>query len=155
MWSGCWRPGVPERSPFPLTPDSAWINTFGWRGRLAGAALAAFLALSPSAAQEPTGPFLFINQERILTGSKTGQALLAQEDRELTRMLDAATIRKLLDTLPGRSRMILYLRFFEHMSQAEIAQHVGTSQVHVGRLLKAALEQLRSQLDPEQLSELV
>jgi RNA polymerase sigma-B factor len=80
---------------------------------------------------------------------------LAQEDRELTRMLDAATIRKLLDTLPGRSRMILYLRFFEHMSQAEIAQHVGTSQVHVGRLLKAALEQLRSQLDPEQLSELV
>ena len=51
--------------------------------------------------------------------------------------------------------MILYLRFFENLSQAEIAEQVGTSQVHVGRLLKAALEQLRSQIDPEDLSEFV
>jgi RNA polymerase sigma-B factor len=51
--------------------------------------------------------------------------------------------------------MILYLRFFEQMSQAEIAEHVGTSQVHVGRLLKAGLEQLRGQISPEDLSELV
>ncbi len=80
---------------------------------------------------------------------------LAQDDSELTRLIDATTIRKLLETLPGRSRMILYLRFFEHMSQAEIAEHVGTSQVHVGRLLKAGLEQLRSQINPEDLSELV
>ncbi len=80
---------------------------------------------------------------------------LAQDDRELSRLIDATTIRQLLETLPGRSRMILYLRFFEHMSQAEIAEHVGTSQVHVGRLLKAGLEQLRSQINPGDLSELV
>lgn len=80
---------------------------------------------------------------------------LAQYDRELGRAVDATAIRQLLETLPGRSRMILYLRFFEQMSQAEIAEHVGTSQVHVGRLLKAGLEQLRGQIDPEDLTEMV
>jgi len=80
---------------------------------------------------------------------------LAQDDRDLGRIVNATAIRQLLDTLPGRSRMILYLRFFEHMSQAEIAEHVGTSQVHVGRLLKAGLEQLRAQIDPDDLTEFV
>ena len=80
---------------------------------------------------------------------------LAHDDRELGRVVDATAIRQLLETLPGRSRMILYLRFFEHMSQAEIAEHVGTSQVHVGRLLKAGLEQLRGQIDADDLAELV
>ena len=80
---------------------------------------------------------------------------LAQDDRQLAGVVDSATIRQLLQTLPGRSRMILYLRFFEQMSQADIAEHVGTSQVHVGRLLKAGLEQLRSQLSEEDLRQLV
>ena len=80
---------------------------------------------------------------------------LAQPDKDLRRLVDATALAQLLETLPGRSRMILYLRFFENLSQAEIAEQVGTSQVHVGRLLKAALEQLRSQIDPEDLSEFV
>jgi len=79
---------------------------------------------------------------------------LAQDDRELGRVIDATAIRQLLETLPGRSRMILYLRFFEHMSQAEIAEHVGTSQVHVGRLLQAGLTQLRGQISADDLVEL-
>jgi RNA polymerase sigma-B factor len=80
---------------------------------------------------------------------------LAQEDRQLAGVVDSATIHQLLSTLSGRSRMILYLRFFEQMSQADIAEHVGTSQVHVGRLLKAGLEQLRGQISEEDLRELV
>ena len=80
---------------------------------------------------------------------------LGQEDREIGRAVDATAIRQLLETLPGRSRMILYLRFFERMSQAEIAEQVGTSQVHVGRLLKAGLEQLRGQIDAEDLSDVI
>ncbi len=80
---------------------------------------------------------------------------LAEVDGEITRMVDATAIKQLLETLPGRSRMIVYLRFFEHMSQASIAEHVGTSQVHVGRLLQGALEQLRTQLDPEDLAGLI
>jgi Skp family chaperone for outer membrane proteins len=53
--------------------------------RLFPAILAAALAATaPLSAQEPPNPapFLYINQEQILTGSKTGQALLAEEDRQ-------------------------------------------------------------------------
>jgi Skp family chaperone for outer membrane proteins len=49
-----------------------------------GRALALALALAlPAAAQQlPDSPFLFINQERLLTGSQAGQALLAEEERQ-------------------------------------------------------------------------
>jgi Skp family chaperone for outer membrane proteins len=52
-------------------------------------ALALLLALAapPAPAQQiPETPFLFINQERILTGSKAGQALLAEEERERDKL---------------------------------------------------------------------
>jgi Skp family chaperone for outer membrane proteins len=56
------------------------------RRRMAGLALALMLAgAAPLAAQQAPGggsPFLFINQEGLLTGSKQGQALLADEDRQ-------------------------------------------------------------------------
>ncbi len=70
----------------------------GGAGRLAGLALA--LALSgagPALPQTlPESPFLFINQERLLTGSQAGQALLAEEEksrdalRSEARALDSA-----------------------------------------------------------------
>ena len=50
-------------------------------------------------------------------------------------------------TLPERERRILELRYFHDMSQSEIAQEVGLSQMHVSRLLRAALERLRGQVD--------
>jgi Skp family chaperone for outer membrane proteins len=55
----------------------------GWRLSLAILA-AALVATAPLSAQEPPNPapFLYINQEHILTGSKTGQALLAEEERQ-------------------------------------------------------------------------
>ena len=54
-------------------------------------------------------------------------------------------MRALLTTLPERERRIIELRFFHDMSQSEIAEQVGLSQMHVSRLLRAALEQLREQ----------
>ena len=54
-------------------------------GRLAGIGLAAFLAAAACGASAQTiagSPFLFINQERLLTGSKAGQALLADEEKQ-------------------------------------------------------------------------
>lgn len=52
------------------------------RRRLAAAATLAALALSagPLAAQGPRPPFLYLNQERVLTGSERGRALLAEEE---------------------------------------------------------------------------
>ncbi|MGQ0825521.1 MAG: sigma-70 family RNA polymerase sigma factor [Actinomycetota bacterium] len=52
-------------------------------------------------------------------------------------------IEKLLDHLPERERMIVRLRFFEDLTQTEIAEQVGISQMHVSRLLARTLAQLR------------
>src|SRR6478735_11769988 len=52
-------------------------------------------------------------------------------------------LTQLLDSLDERERTIVYLRFFEDLSQSEIAEQVGMSQVHVSRLLRRALRELR------------
>jgi RNA polymerase sigma-B factor len=65
-------------------------------------------------------------------------ALTAPDD------LDRNEVAALLGTLPQRERTILYLRYFEGLSQAAIADRLGTSQVHVGRLITASLLRLRS-----------
>ncbi|MFM2076207.1 MAG: hypothetical protein RJA49_97 [Actinomycetota bacterium] len=58
--------------------------------------------------------------------------------------LDRAEVAELLAQLPTRERTILYLRYFEEMSQSAIAERLGTSQVHVGRLIAASLLRLRT-----------
>ncbi len=45
--------------------------------------------------------------------------------------------------LPKREQVILYLRFVEDMTQSEIAERVGLSQMHVSRLLRSSLTTLR------------
>jgi RNA polymerase sigma-B factor len=55
----------------------------------------------------------------------------------------AVTIETALRALPPRQRAILLLRFHEDMTQAEIAQALGMSQMHVSRLLRQALDRLR------------
>lgn len=52
------------------------------------------------------------------------------------------TVRTLMAQLPERERTIVYLRYFEDLTQAEIADRVGVSQVHISRLLRKALERL-------------
>ncbi len=55
-------------------------------------------------------------------------------------------VRDLLDELSDRDRTILELRFYENLSQTEIAERVGISQMHVSRLLRRSFEQLRTKL---------
>jgi RNA polymerase sigma-B factor len=49
-----------------------------------------------------------------------------------------------LATLPERERMIVHLRFFEGLTQSEIATSLGISQMHVSRLLARSVAQLRA-----------
>jgi RNA polymerase sigma-B factor len=63
---------------------------------------------------------------------------------EITRSEQRDEIARLLEGLPERERRIIYLRFYEEMSQQEIADIVGTSQVHVSRLIRAAVSEMRS-----------
>jgi RNA polymerase sigma-B factor len=55
-------------------------------------------------------------------------------------------LERLLEELPARERTIVRLRFFDDMTQTEIAQQVGISQMHVSRLLARTLVQLRERL---------
>jgi RNA polymerase sigma-B factor len=55
-----------------------------------------------------------------------------------------ATIEPTLQALPPRDRIVLHLRFVEDLTQAEIADRVGVSQMHVSRLIRRALERLRT-----------
>jgi RNA polymerase sigma-B factor len=52
------------------------------------------------------------------------------------------TLRGTLEALPERERMILRLRFGQDLTQAEIAERVGVSQMHVSRLLRRSLDRL-------------
>ncbi|HZB41343.1 MAG TPA: SigB/SigF/SigG family RNA polymerase sigma factor [Ilumatobacter sp.] len=68
----------------------------------------------------------------------------ADENESRTNdVLDRQVLAGLLERLPSRERQILYLRYFHELSQAQIAERVGTSQVHVGRLIAASLSSLR------------
>jgi RNA polymerase sigma-B factor len=55
---------------------------------------------------------------------------------------ERVTVRQLMAQLPHRERTVVYLRYFEDLTQAEIAERVGVSQVHVSRLLRRALDRL-------------
>jgi len=52
--------------------------------------------------------------------------------------------------LDERERQILHLRFFEGLTQSQIAQQVGISQMHVSRLIRRALERLWIELGVEE-----
>ncbi len=67
-------------------------------------------------------------------------------DANLDKVLDVATVRPLLAALPKREQTVLTLRFFENMTQTQIAGQLGISQMHVSRLLARSLAALRQQV---------
>lgn len=83
-------------------------------------------------------------------GNEEGETLgtrLGEEDPSLEDAESRATLSPLLAQLPPRERLILHLRFFEGLTQSEIATRLGISQMHVSRLLARSVAQLRSAAD--------
>ena len=74
---------------------------------------------------------------------------LGEEDGGLESVENHEALQPLLRELPARERSILMLRFFGNMTQTQIAERVGISQMHVSRLLAQTLEQLRAKLTEE------
>ncbi|MCU1377940.1 MAG: polymerase sigma factor SigF [Acidimicrobiales bacterium] len=68
---------------------------------------------------------------------------LGEVDPELARAERRAALGPLISGLPEREQVMLYLRFYEGMTQSEIAKRLGISQMHVSRLLSRSLQQLR------------
>jgi RNA polymerase sigma-B factor len=73
--------------------------------------------------------------------------LLGAEDPQLEHVLDMQAVWTHWAGLPDRLQEILLMRFYGNMSQAEIATQLHISQMHVSRLLAAALGYLREQVD--------
>jgi RNA polymerase sigma-B factor len=67
-------------------------------------------------------------------------------DHNLDNVLDIETVRPLIAALSERHRNVLMLRFFENMTQTQIAERIGCSQMHVSRLIAQALAILRGRL---------
>jgi len=71
---------------------------------------------------------------------------LGDVDLSLDQIENREALRPLLEALPERERTVLVLRFFESLTQTQIAERVGISQMHVSRLLAKSLTRLRDQL---------
>ncbi|OII60902.1 RNA polymerase subunit sigma [Streptomyces sp. CC53] len=71
---------------------------------------------------------------------------LGYEDTALEGVEYRESLKPLLAKLPARERQIIMLRFFANMTQSQIGEEVGISQMHVSRLLTRTLAQLREGL---------
>jgi RNA polymerase sigma-B factor len=108
--------------------------------------------------------YLECSEEEVLEGLMTGEAYdtvsldaprsgdgdtdnrldaLGGDDGRLDLVDEQATVFSAAQRLPERERRILYLRFGEDLTQAEIARRVGVSQMQVSRLLRKSVQRLR------------
>jgi RNA polymerase sigma-B factor len=117
--------------------------------------------------------YLEISQEQVLDGLQTAEAYgaisldapmpgdqdggtssrleaIGGEDERLGLVDDQATIFTAAKRLPERERRILLLRFGEDLTQSEIAERIGVSQMQVSRLLRRSLQRLRDLTDDRQ-----
>ncbi|TMJ97757.1 MAG: RNA polymerase sigma factor SigF [Actinobacteria bacterium] len=116
-----------------------------------------------------------VGEEEVLEALETGQAYttvslsgpaggddnsdldplesLGELEHEYEVSEDRAVLAPGLRVLDDRERRILHLRFFEGLTQSQIAEQVGISQMHVSRLIRRSLEKIRDEIVTEQAAE--
>lgn len=83
-------------------------------------------------------------------GSEDGEEIIpGAEDADLEETSVRVMLQEALSNLPERERRVVYLRFYLGLTQSEIAEEIGVSQVHVSRILRATLTQLGDELGEE------
>lgn len=91
--------------------------------------------------------------DEVLSGETENLALgdtLGEEDSGLEGVENHEALLPLIRELPERERRILGLRFVHNMTQTQIADRIGVSQMHVSRLLARTLERLRDGLTEQE-----
>ena len=78
------------------------------------------------------------------TDSDTFADSIGVEDERFDLVEYEATIAPTLRALPKRDQVVLHLRFVEDMTQSQIAERIGVSQMQVSRLIRRALARLRT-----------
>jgi RNA polymerase sigma-B factor len=71
---------------------------------------------------------------------------IGSTDEEFSRSEDRASLEPALQRLPQREREILRMRFEDGLTQTQIAERIGISQMHVSRLIRRSLDRMREQL---------
>ncbi|MFJ8042628.1 SigB/SigF/SigG family RNA polymerase sigma factor [Kitasatospora sp. NPDC096147] len=77
------------------------------------------------------------------------EAQLGAEDPRFERIDAIEALKPTIAALPERDRLLLALRFGEELTQSQIGERLGVSQMHVSRLLTRVLAELRAVLVPE------
>lgn len=78
-------------------------------------------------------------------GANDRSSATAVGERGFADVENEAVVEQLIGQLPEREQQIVRLRFYEELSQSEIADRVGVSQMHVSRLLRKAFDILRDE----------
>ncbi|WP_030812076.1 RNA polymerase sigma factor SigF [Streptomyces sp. NRRL F-2799] len=85
--------------------------------------------------------------DAALSGGEDGESALqdfiGSEDQALELVEDFHALAPLIAELGERDRRIIHMRFVEELTQAQIGEHLGVSQMHVSRLLSRTLARLR------------
>jgi RNA polymerase sigma-B factor len=81
----------------------------------------------------------------LLDGQDTASLsdFIGAEDPRLEHTLDIESVWTHMGDLPTRQQRMLIMRFYGNMSQAEIGEQLGISQMHVSRLLAGTIDYLR------------
>jgi RNA polymerase sigma-B factor len=74
---------------------------------------------------------------------------IGEEDLAFETVEYGEAIGPVLQEISERDRKVLHLRFVEDLTQSEIAEQVGVSQMHVSRILRATVEKLRQRIPEE------
>ena len=77
---------------------------------------------------------------------------VGDEDEGYELIDDKLALEGVLPQLDDRERLILRLRFVEDMTQSQIADQIGHSQMHVSRILRRTLERIREQVAEQEES---
>jgi RNA polymerase sigma-B factor len=85
------------------------------------------------------------------SGEETMQDVLGAEEMGYEEVEDGALVEAGMAALDERERLIVQLRFFDGLTQSEIAARVGISQMHVSRLLRRALVTMQGRLEENAL----
>ncbi|SEC11633.1 RNA polymerase sigma-B factor [Streptomyces sp. 2231.1] len=115
------------------------------------AELAAYTRLSAeevATGLEALDSFSTISLDRELSPADDSPSFgdaLAAEDASYDVVIDRESAKDALRRLPERERAILYMRFFEDMTQTRIAEQLGISQMHVSRIINRCCARIRDE----------
>jgi RNA polymerase sigma-B factor len=96
--------------------------------------------------------FSTLSLDAELSADSDGHSLadrLGESDSSFDVVVDRESAKRGLRKLPERERAILYMRFFEDMTQSRIADRLGISQMHVSRLINRSCARIRDEATGE------